>query len=636
MKKHIKLFFLLLAGLSLFTACKDDDDIQEAALWNATEDYADISFVESSTSIEIDPADDTSYTLHMSRRNTAGDISVPIDIIQGDSSVFSVSNADFADGDSITTFVLSFPNAEIGTTYTVQLGVTDPKYTSYYSDAVFTNFTVTRVKWNSIGMGTYTDAWFESEQEVEIFQNESQPNIYRITKPYSEYDGDDYFDMSGEMDDYLTITVRKPGETFKDVTFTRNDLVTYDDYYTGAIHPTYQDVIVLLHPSRMSSLRDESNYLYNRITAFKEDGTPGVIQLAPYFYMFSVGGWNYTQYSDIILITFPGYVAEVPDYEAQFDEDFDWSDVKTFDLTNTLTGESSNVMLQKATCNIDTDGCDTIFAQTYGTPYRIKDAYAEGYDLVFFQKGNKIYVPDDIWDELQETGVSEGTLTATDLYAYIDPEGSSMEVDEDGDIQSVTLNVTFTDKTGNTVYGKGTQTLDNVTWTQIGTGTYTYTVMFDEPTPDEDLPFSQQDGKDNIYCIGHWFYDVDFTFYWDQETNQVVIPVQYTGLSYDGYGDVYVCDVAQFTGNDAYYASYPCNYDPEAKTFTLNPIYFILQSPNQYQWLGDDPETFEVEFGAAAVKAKAPMASELNIGNARKLFNKKQNAWSRNARRNCC
>ena len=607
MKKYINGFFLLLAGVALFTACKDEDGFTKAE-WNATEDYANISFVESSTTIEIDPTDPTSYTLHMSRRNTKGAVTVPIQITQGDDKVFSVTDAVFADGDSIVAFQLNYPNAEIGTTYKVQLGVTDPKFVSYYSDAVFTEFTVTRVKWNSLGMCTYVDNWFPVEAQVEIFQNESQPNLYRITKPYASYPGDDVLTMKPEeMDDYLTLTVRKAGETFQTISFTRNDIVTFPDYSTGAFHNNYSDIICLVHPYRFTSYRSQDGVSYNRITGYKEDGSIGQIQLAPYYYMFSVGGWNYSQRDGVITITFPGYVAEEPAYEAVFDpdyddeDDFDWNDVKTFDFTNTLTGASRNVMLQKAVCNTNTDDCDKVFEETYGTPYRIKDDYVEGYDLIFFLKGKKIYVPEDIWYTYQPTGVTEEGLTATDIYAYIDSEGSSMEFTEDGDVNGVTLNVTFTDKKGQTSFGSGAQTLANVTWTEIATGTYYY-VMFSEnedgsPEPDPGYKLYKRDDKNDVFKIGDWLMGTDFVFTWNQTTNDCVVLEQEIGYEHPNYGMMSIIEGALYHSNYAENTSY---YDPENKVFHFFPAYVVAAGS-----FGQVEEFFEIT-EEAAVKRQVP------------------------------
>ena len=50
----------------------------------------------------------------------------------------------------------------------------------------------------------------------------------------------------------------------------------------------------------------------NKVLFYKEDGvTPGLIQIAPFFYMFGIGGWNAVSAGNVF-INFPGF--EQKDY----------------------------------------------------------------------------------------------------------------------------------------------------------------------------------------------------------------------------------------------------------------------------------------------------------------------------------
>ena len=173
--------------------------------------------------------------------------------------------------------------------------------------------------------------------------------------------------------------------------------------------------------------------------------------------------------------TFPGYEPVVT-YEAKFDDDFEWSDVKTFDLTNSETGEvSSNIMLQKAVCTVTTDNCDSVFLEQYGVPYRIQNAFAQGYDLYFFVRSGKIVIPDDFADYffLQETGLTTAPMN-TSIYAMINTKESkfnTVEIGDSIDVNDIVLNIQFTDEDGEKDFGTADIILNNVTWTQIGTGT---------------------------------------------------------------------------------------------------------------------------------------------------------------------
>ena len=150
---------------------------------------------------------------------------------------------------------------------------------------------------------------WKAETQVEIQECDQKEGVYRVAKPYLAYDGDNYFDMSGKMDDWLELTVHKAGDKIGDVEVTKDNLVTYPIYSTGAIHPNYtDDVLVLVHPSSFTSLSgNENNFTHNYVAEFKEDGSIGRIQLAPFYYMMNYGGWNKSQEDGMIEIYFPGF-----------------------------------------------------------------------------------------------------------------------------------------------------------------------------------------------------------------------------------------------------------------------------------------------------------------------------------------
>ena len=62
MKKYMKGLFFLLAGLSVFVACKEDDDIT-VGKWDAADNYANIYFEKSGESYELAPTDETTVKI---------------------------------------------------------------------------------------------------------------------------------------------------------------------------------------------------------------------------------------------------------------------------------------------------------------------------------------------------------------------------------------------------------------------------------------------------------------------------------------------------------------------------------------------------------------------------------------------
>jgi len=622
MKRYLKGLTLLLAGLGLFVACKDDDGIA-VPQWDAAENYANIYFKGTSESHEFAPTDECKVTLKVFRRDTIGALTVNLEPTINTDSVFTVAPAVFEDRDSVAYFDVTFPNAEIGKTYTLQLTSTDPQLVSSWSKGIVYNLDVIRVKWNYLGKGTIWD-WFPNTfngntGQLDIYVRDDDNTKFRLNNIFEDIAANAGVELNGDQTTEAYLSILRVGDVYNGVTVTKKDQISYDDLHTGVVNATYGAEQYYVHPVWFSSLHAESNWSYNRVLDYQDNGLPARVQLAPLYYMDGVGGYNYSQYDDDVIITFPGVY--VP-YTAVFDDDFEWSDVKTFDLTNMLTGESSNVMLQQATCTVDTDDCDSVFLATYGVPYRIKDAYAEGYDIVFFKKGEKIYVPDDIWYDLQETGVTEGSLTATKLYAYIDSEGSSMVVTEDGDIQSVTLNVSFTNEDGDIVFGEGEQTLANITWSKIATGTFYYNFFTsnEDETPEADPGYEllKRDDKDDQFQIAEWLFGEDgFYFTWDQSTNECVVKEQPTYYQHPSYGMVYIIEGALYHSNYAGNTSY---YDPETKTFHFFPVYFVSAGS-----FGQFEEVFEIT-EEGAVKHQASF--KLNKGSLNSSLRRSAHTWT--------
>ena len=645
------------AGLA-FVACKDDDS-PAIGDWNATADYADVYFPTDKQTIELDPADPTTATIQIARRNTKGELTMSLDKNINTDSVFNVSDAVFADGDSIATITVNFPGAEVGKTYNLELTTSDPRYTSFYSDSLLYTLKVTRVKWVPAGFMTVTAAdlaWASSgygdedtrplmvEDEngnpvpitnynegdtirgwvhytddfitsiysvtnqtypVKFQQREDQPHLYRLVNPYGEnYIYNDPGDWDTSKDYYFIYDLSDPDAVIMQYDASSPEMGiawSYGDFILRSLSATGNDQYVGKYEN--GSITFPASSFYIGMSNYNGGG----------FRWYANGSGKFEIVVDPSLFK---YVISLADY--------DWEELFEGVFTSQQRGTAENAKLYKGILNVTVENADSSFVQEYGTPYLINAPYAEGYDLLFTVKDGKFYLPEGY--RIKPIGLDDNM--GNDIYAKINtPECTFSE-------KEILLNITFVNEDESIEYGTAVESIANLTWTQVGTGTYTYVAgayaaQQDEAIVDDGLPFSKRDDKDNVYKIGEWFMDEELSFYWDKTTNDVVIPVQYTGLSFEGYGDVYVCDVAQFTGKDAYYQNYPCNYDPTTKTFTFNPIYFIYQQPNDYQWLGKVPETFEVEFNENAVNAiyKAPWTSQLTLKDAHKFFNMK-NMWS--------
>lgn len=149
MKKFIT---ILLAAASLFAvSCQQKEEAYE---WGPKDDancYGVYFPAQTLPSVQ-DPTQAPEAQITLKRLNSNGAITVPIEL-KSNENVFSVGQAQFADGQDETTVTLSFPSAEDGVNYTCELRITDPAYASYYKDVNTTfKYKVMRVSWLYLGV----------------------------------------------------------------------------------------------------------------------------------------------------------------------------------------------------------------------------------------------------------------------------------------------------------------------------------------------------------------------------------------------------------------------------------------------------------------------------------------------------
>ena len=479
MKINKIFLFATLASASLFTACSDkDDDYAGPGEWNATADYANIYFKQASKTESVDPTAPTTATFEVYRRvqheytfgkDVDGNDSiiddkivtalpaktVKLDIIENTNDVFKISDATFADGDTVATVNVSYDGAEVGIPHVLKVSTSDPELVSYYSKDITFTYTVTRVKWNLLGKGTWEDHYYIGTWgECEIYQRDDDPNVFRAMHPLDEIlakcmaDTESWKpeEFNGNQPEYVELTVNKGG------------IVTFPYFNSGCYNTDYGADVLIIHPKDRSSTAAESNWTHNKVLSYQADGkTPGQIQLAPWYYMNGVGGWNQSQADGIILITFPGYT---PEYTATV-EDYEWEEVFSGIFTSNQLGTKKDKVklykgVQVAELAAAEEGCYKRFEDEYGTPYRIEAPYAEGYDLVFcMTEDGKISVPEDY--ESQPLGIK---AVGEDVYGAIATKGSSFE-----DIL-LELNITFQNEDGSVKYGNATEQLLNFVYTK--------------------------------------------------------------------------------------------------------------------------------------------------------------------------
>lgn len=214
------------------------------------------------------------------------------------------SVATFAAGEATTTIscVAKVDSMEFDTPYTVKLCIANEEDATLYGQS-FVNLKVTcPAPWKSLGMGKFSEGFLGTAGEyfdVEILQNELAPNQFRVVEPYAGILGDI------AVDKYLDFTILPAGTAFKDYVLDA-EYVVFNDYNMGQWNSNYAEDIFALHPYRLGMTLDL--WAYNVVLDYQENGLPGEVSLAPYFYLFEQGGgWNQTKETTISIL-FPGYV----------------------------------------------------------------------------------------------------------------------------------------------------------------------------------------------------------------------------------------------------------------------------------------------------------------------------------------
>ena len=148
-------------------------------------------------------------------------------------------------------------------------------------------------EWKLLGVGKFADNWLGYSSDVEIYKAEGFDR-YRVKAPYAAYLASEQA-VADWGADWLapTTSVNQLDIWIED------GLAFYEDFPLGINYDGDKaQPIYGCHPSGWSSMQDPSFWAHNMMG-------DGYIQLAPYYYIDGLGGWNNTQYDGVIVITLP-------------------------------------------------------------------------------------------------------------------------------------------------------------------------------------------------------------------------------------------------------------------------------------------------------------------------------------------
>lgn len=281
--KSILALFALALGL---TACSDDDE--HVAGEQDKADRAGVYFPSANaTSIEQDP-ELTEFTFQIARLNTSGALSVPLKVNTNEENVYTVpATAEFADGEAVANVTVAYNMPEVGKAYELVVEVDDEYVSLYktYDGGYSYRVSVTRVKWNTLGEGTfYDDFWYGGTTptllgNVSIQQRDDNKSVYRVSNPYTNELLSSAGVTLGTYTNYYVFTLDK------------DDYVSWDSYLPiNTFNDNYGAEILGWYPSSLSASLAESDA--DSYAQRDEEGNILYFVLNPYWYMLDIGGWG--------------------------------------------------------------------------------------------------------------------------------------------------------------------------------------------------------------------------------------------------------------------------------------------------------------------------------------------------------
>lgn len=284
--KYIKSLFSILMVLSLcvFTSCEQEN---EGTLYNANNQGLSFTF----NSFEFSaPANNPVISVPVYRAVANDACTTSITVATEAPGVTVPTNVSFAAGEHETTIDINL-GSELGVgvkaTFTITLNEADA------SIGGVAKTTVTAYKeyvFVSLGTGTFQDNWaLGGTYNVEIQKAEGFDR-YRVIDPYKEGLTND----DGEWENWIAMGTRCPYIEFWETG--EGDLILFNNFALGI---NYQAVasqpIRAYHASSFSGTNPE----------FSKKVDNKTYQLAPYYYINGLGGWNNTEYDGVIVITLP-------------------------------------------------------------------------------------------------------------------------------------------------------------------------------------------------------------------------------------------------------------------------------------------------------------------------------------------
>ena len=287
----MKNIFKILSGVALSVLLFASCNVENIKDTYSPVEASEVSFAQSVITNQEIEARQSSFDINITRNTSAAAITVPVKATLP-AGITCPESVSFEAGSYSTTLSLDISAMAIGKSYKGTIALSDSTTFNSHIAVASTSFTLAKAyTWVSLGKATFSDAFmFENSYQCEIKKADGFDR-YSLMDPYSEgLVAEDYGDYAGTPCDYIEFYVEKVSDI--DLVFWSPFAVGYN-YGKSSSTPVYA-----YHPSAFSSMQDPAAWLHSKPIT-------GGFQLAPYYYISGVGGWNYTQEDKIILIMLP-------------------------------------------------------------------------------------------------------------------------------------------------------------------------------------------------------------------------------------------------------------------------------------------------------------------------------------------
>lgn len=564
MNKIFKYAFAAVACLIAFatTSCSSSDDYEMAEKLSGAQVYFPNTLV---SKVNLSAAEN-SYSIPLYRVKTDGELTVPLAVDYTGEGLTFPASVTFADGKNEADIVVSYDVETLGfdNFQKATIAIDNKDYTTIYGATVYEGSFGVPAPWTSLGKAViYEGFWEEMTYTAEIQQNDIDPQTFRIINPFPA-------DVYAQGSDMLEFRIYHAGETLQGEVLTQ-DIVYWDYHCAGMVyHSSYDDIVTLVWPGTFTKYPTQDAWVHNTVLAYQENGLPATVQFAPFYYMFSVGGWDYTQNDGMFTITFPG--VEIKDYSVAVDYTGKFYDTEdaVYAVASVELGE--DVTSAKVGVIEGADPADLVNG--------LADGSIEGVEVT--KNGEvKVAMPEN---------AKSGKYTIA--IVSFDANGEAQEYDY--------VTFKYTDLSAPTVSWDLTKTL---------VGDYEYVQYFEGTDPGLVLT-PKGNGK---FTISEWGYGVDFNFTL-HEDNTITFDDFWIGDTHPTYGQVMLADLNSVDDEE----EAPSYYDPNEGVFYFNTYYYV-----EAGYFGYGPETFTITgYADAAAKKNAAKKSSAKKGGMKKANHK--------------